>query len=101
MGENFKPPSRFQNDTYSQIENLMSDCNQTVPNLIGKIREIRYTKQKLIVRKGYKTKDVVGRYTANTWKSQIHKNNNIIKVLDQNKLNEEVDDMLALKIHKD
>ena len=95
MGEKFKPPSRFQNDTYSQIDSLMSDCNQTVPNLIGKIREIRYTKQNLIVQKGYKTKDVVGRITANNWKNQITKNNNIIKVLDNNKLNEQVDDMFA------
>ena len=95
MGETFRPPSRFQNDTYDQIDNLMNECDSTVPNLIGKVREIRYTNNNIRECKGYKTKELVGKAQADQWKEQLDVNKKIIQVLNQNKLNEEVDDMLA------
>ena len=87
--------SKFTTETFIQIDNLMNECKETVPNLIGKSRKVRLTNDKLIMYQGYKTKELIGRKAANFWKQQIHKNNNIIKVLNENKLHEEVEEILA------
>ena len=55
-------------ETYSQIDSLISECDETVPNLIGKIRETRCTKNNMIVHKGYKTKELIGKMEADSWK---------------------------------
>ena len=46
----------------------MQQCNEIVPNLIGKVRKVRYTNSKMMLHKGYKTKDIVGRKVAQYWK---------------------------------
>ena len=51
----------------------------------------------MIINKGYKTKDLIGKEEADNWKNQLHTNQSIIKVLNQNKLHEEVEDILAQK----
>lgn len=47
-----------------------------------------------MLHKGYKTKDIVGRKVAQYWKDQLKINDNMISVLKENKLHEEVEDML-------
>ena len=73
----------------------MSDCQAVVPNLIGKSRAVRTTKRKLIVPKGYKTSSLIGKSQANGWREQLKLNKSMMKVLEDSKLNEEVDMMLA------
>jgi len=46
----------------------MTECGEEVPNLIGKLREIRYTKNKIRENKGYKTKELIGKGDADAWK---------------------------------
>ena len=94
MAESCRPPSRFMGETYSQIDSLISECDDTVPNLIGKIRETRRTKNNMIVPKGYKTKEMIGKPQADEWKHLVNRNQSIIKVLNQNKLHEEVEEIL-------
>ena len=48
----------------------------------------------MIVHKGYKTKELIGKDQADSWKLQLHTNQSIIKVLNQNKLHEEVEEIL-------
>ena len=97
MAESCRPPSRFMGETYSQIDSLINECDDTVPNLIGKIRETRRTKNHMIIPKGYKTKELIGKQEADNWKIQLHTNQSIIKVLNENKLHQEVEEILQQK----
>lgn len=45
----------------------MDECNAIVPNLIGKLREVRVTNNHLILPKGYKTKDLIGKNEADDY----------------------------------
>jgi len=54
----------FQEETYSQLDYLMNQCDETVPNLIGKIREVRTTNSHMIVPKGYTNQDIIGKNEA-------------------------------------
>ena len=67
MNERINPPS-LKDQTQLQLDCLMSDCQESVPNLIGKIRETRTTNNHQIVPKGYKTKDIIGKEMADSWK---------------------------------
>ena len=51
----------------------------------------------MIEYKGYKTKELIGKHEADNWKSQLHTNGAIVKVLNQNKLHEEVEAILEQK----
>ena len=72
----------------------MDECQEVVPNLIGKIRETRQTKNHIIVPKGYRTKELIGKEQADEWKDQVKRNLTVNKVLDDNKLQEDVEDIL-------
>ena len=51
----------------------------------------------MIMPKGYKTKELIGKVDADDWKQRIKLNNSIIQVIEQNKLQEEVDDIVTHK----
>ena len=87
--------STLQEETQSQLDNLMTECNAMVPELIGRLREVRITNNHLIVPKGYRTQDLIGKSEAENWRKQLKMNQSIIEVLDRSKLNEEVEMMLA------
>jgi len=73
----------------------MSECNEMVPNLIGRVRKVRLTKDNMLLPKGYKTKELIGKRAAKNWRQQLDRNKRMITVLDTSKLNEEVDELLA------
>ena len=60
-------PSEFQ-DTYSQLDFIIGECQDAVPNLIGKLRETRKTKGGVVLPKGYRTKEIIGKRAADSWK---------------------------------
>jgi len=72
----------------------MSECNEHVPNLIGKLRETRQTNSGVVLPKGYRTKELIGKKASDSWKNQLRVNNSIIQVLNENKLHEEVEQIL-------
>ena len=73
----------------------MTECNAMVPELIGRLRENRVTNSHLILPKGYRTQDLIGKSEAENWRKQLKLNQSIVEVLDRSKLNEEVEMMLA------
>ena len=60
-------PSRFMQNNYSQIDSLMSECGEQVPDLIGQIRPARKTNASLMLPIGYSTKQVVGDELSAQW----------------------------------
>ena len=63
-----RPPTQFMSETYSQLDDLIEECNWAVPNMIGKMRETRQTHNHMIMPKGYKTKELIGKAEADEWK---------------------------------
>ena len=57
----FQEPSLFMKETYSQIDSIMSKCKETVPNLIGQLREKRLTNSGIALPVGYRYKELLGR----------------------------------------
>jgi len=47
-----------------QLDCLMNECNDIVPNLIGKIREVRTTNNHMILPRGYTTQELIGKDEA-------------------------------------
>ena len=52
---------------YSQIDNLMSECEVQVEDLIGTIRETRKTRQKIKLPIGYTTSKLLGERLNKKW----------------------------------
>lgn len=75
----------------------MEECGQAVPYLIGKIRKTRKTKDGIIVPKGYRTRELIGKEASKQLKERISKNQSILRVLEESKLQEAVDDILLQK----
>lgn len=60
--------SRLHLDTQLQIDDLINECNSTVPHMIGKIRQNRTTMNHLILPVGYRTRDLLSKHAAKNWK---------------------------------
>ncbi len=82
-------------ETYSQLDCLLSECDEAVPSLIGKVRKTRLSKNKMIWPEGYSTVDLIGKWATQDWTRQLKENKDTIQVLDTSKLNEKVDEMVA------
>jgi len=49
----------------------MSKCKETVPNLIGQLREKRLTNSGIALPVGYRNKELLGRQESEGWKKQL------------------------------
>ena len=71
-------------ENYSQIDNLMSECEGQVQELIGKIRETRKTRQKIKVPIAYSNSKLLGERLSKKWLQQVETNESLARVVAMN-----------------